>query len=374
MWNRPPTSPGSKAMFSGSCEFEAWATELQHHLDALSRRLVLEQRRSAALAKQNELLRQELKLWFPHALPPRKTRAGIQRGWMETPESKKEMQDASVGCIDTSRLSPLGHDQKEICRHSALEQWVLAVDDRQHFLEQLSTRFMDEVHFLLKDASPAVQADRECVLAACRKFGTALADANITLKADKEVVMAAVQQDGWALQFAERLKADKEVAMAAVQHDGWALQFADNTLRMDKEVAMTAMQQDGWALQFADDALKADKEVVMAAVQQHGPSLEFADNTLKADNEVVMAATTSKGSSFQFADDSLKADRAFVLACVAMNGSALEFAHDMLKTDKEIVMAATASEPCSLKFAKGDLCQDPECLKAAERLKGIYKW
>ena len=57
------------------------------------------------------------------------------------------------------------------------------------------------------------------------------------LFSDKELVLAAVQKSGSALQYASKaLKADKEVVLAAVQQNGRAIEYACLTLQEDEEV------------------------------------------------------------------------------------------------------------------------------------------
>ena len=54
-------------------------------------------------------------------------------------------------------------------------------------------------------------------------------------------VLAAVAQDGWALREAgPALQADKEVVLAAVAQHGWALNWASPELRADKDVVLAA--------------------------------------------------------------------------------------------------------------------------------------
>eukprot|EP01050_Picozoa_sp_SAG11_P014015 SAG11_NODE_1684_length_4449_cov_7.642299_5_plen_84_part_01 len=54
----------------------------------------------------------------------------------------------------------------------------------------------------IRDAAPAVQADKEVLLAAVAMNGTALKYAAVELQADKDVVLAAVAMDGTALKYA----------------------------------------------------------------------------------------------------------------------------------------------------------------------------
>lgn len=65
------------------------------------------------------------------------------------------------------------------------------------------------------------------------------------LCSDKEVILAAVQKAGTALVCASNdLKNDKGIVLAAVKNDGCALRYASASLRIDKDVVLTAIQQD----------------------------------------------------------------------------------------------------------------------------------
>jgi len=111
-----------------------------------------------------------------------------------------------------------------------------------------------------------------------------LAFASDDIRNDKDVVMAAVSKDGSALEFAsDDLKNDKEVVMAAVSNDGRALRYASEDLQNDKEVVMAALSNDGRALEYASDDFKNDKEVVMTAVSECGMALEYASDDFKKD-------------------------------------------------------------------------------------------
>jgi len=158
---------------------------------------------------------------------------------------------------------------------------------------------------------------------------------------DKEVVMRAIQKHGSALVYTtEELQRDREVVLAAIRKGPYALSAVAEELKRDTEVVLAAIQLDGSALTFAADELKRDKEVVMAAVRQNGWALEFAAEERKRDKEVVMAAIQQNATALQFAAEELKRDKEFVMAAIQQNANALRFAAEELKRDKEVVMAA----------------------------------
>ena len=172
------------------------------------------------------------------------------------------------------------------------------------------------------------------------------------LKDDREIVLAAVTKSGSALEFAsDKLKDDKEIVLAAVTKNGFYLQYASNRLKDDKEIVLVAVAEDGQALRYAPDKLKDDKEIVLAAVTNHGYALEYAPDKLKDDKEIVLTAVTNRGYSLQYASTKLKDDKEIVLVAVTNNGDALEYASEKLKDDKEILLAAVANDSSSLRFA-----------------------
>jgi hypothetical protein len=134
--------------------------------------------------------------------------------------------------------------------------------------------------------------NKEEVLAAVSRNGYALRDAPPALQADKEVVLAAVLQRPGALLYASPgLQADKEVVLAAVSQQGNTLMSASPALKADKEVVLTAVSNNGSALQDASPALKADPEVVLAAISQNLRALRFTDPALRGNPEFLWRAS-----------------------------------------------------------------------------------
>ena len=110
-------------------------------------------------------------------------------------------------------------------------------------------------------------------------------------KGDREIVLAAVSKNGSALWFAtEELKGDREIVLAAVSRNGWALQYATEELKGDREIVLAAVSRNGWALQYATEELKGDREIVLAAVSEYGQALQYATNELRADEEMMRHA------------------------------------------------------------------------------------
>mmetsp|Transcript_12288 Transcript_12288/g.28750 ORF Transcript_12288/g.28750 Transcript_12288/m.28750 type:complete len:218 (-) Transcript_12288:68-721(-) len=72
------------------------------------------------------------------------------------------------------------------------------------------------------------------------------------------------------------LHGDRDVVLAAVSRDGSALQHASQNLRGDKEVVLTAVSESGMALEYASDNMRGEQEVVKAAVAANEQALEWA--------------------------------------------------------------------------------------------------
>eukprot|EP01051_Picozoa_sp_SAG22_P012986 SAG22_NODE_1405_length_4491_cov_3.141849_1_plen_1328_part_10 len=148
----------------------------------------------------------------------------------------------------------------------------------------------EDAEYAVRDAAPAVQADKEVILAAVAKDPLAMKHAAAELQADVDV---------WTgkpfVELAMACWSDRSHVLAAVAQNGWALQHAADELRGDKEVVLAAVANNGYALRFAAEGLKGDREVVLAAVAQNGHALEDAAAGLKVDREVVLAANRSSG-------------------------------------------------------------------------------
>jgi hypothetical protein len=63
--------------------------------------------------------------------------------------------------------------------------------------------------------------------------------------------------------------ANKEFVLEAVRKNGSALEYASKELRGDKEVVLEAVKQDGLALNYAREELRNDKEVFEKAMLQN---------------------------------------------------------------------------------------------------------
>ena len=147
---------------------------------------------------------------------------------------------------------------------------------------------------------------------------------------DREVVLAAAAKDGSALEHASpALRADRELVLRAAGFD--------NT---DRTAVLAAVNKGAWVLSCASEVLRADQDVVLAAVARDGRALEYASEVLRASREFVLTAVTKNrsGSCLQYASEPLKSDKEFVAEALAKNLDALMHAPNAFKTDKEFVL------------------------------------
>ena len=159
-----------------------------------------------------------------------------------------------------------------------------------------------------------------------------------------------VEKEGpYALEDApKRLRSDKEFMLEAVKRYGSALQFASWALQEDKEVVLAAVTSCGGALEYASDELRDDKEVVLVAVKNPDTDefdlpaypfspLQYASDRLKADKEVALAALRARLGQAKtdalfrvwFDDGGLMTYRAYMRLDEATRHKVLDYVQDM---------------------------------------------
>ncbi|CAK9060148.1 Uncharacterized protein SCF082_LOCUS31727 [Durusdinium trenchii] len=225
----------------------------------------------------------------------------------------------------------------------------------------------------LKSVPELLRNDRELVIAAVTKKGSALQFVSADLKNDKEVVLTAVKQSGPALKYAaEDLRKDKEVVMAAVRQNGYALEFAVEELKNCKDFVLAVMKLNGKALQYTKEKFKGDWEVAMAAVENSGTAIKYASEKLKKEKELALAAVTQNGNSLEYVCTELR-HRDVAMIAVQQRGYALKFVPDDLKNDPELVLAALKSDGTAWQFASRNIRKDQEFLvRAVEATKASW--
>eukprot|EP00755_Sulcionema_specki_P026043 Sspe_Gene.84715::Locus_55611_Transcript_2_2_Confidence_0.667_Length_1243::g.84715::m.84715 len=149
------------------------------------------------------------------------------------------------------------------------------------------------------------------------------------LSGDKKVILAAIQCYDNVLEYAApALQADRDVVLAAVCSSGTGrdLQHASRALRNDREVVMAAVKRRGMALEYASPSLRGNRSVVLAAVSQKGDALQFADVTLLSDEEVVLRAVMQSGTALRYAASPMRGNKKVVSAAVKTSNHALKYA------------------------------------------------
>ena len=194
-------------------------------------------------------------------------------------------------------------------------------------------------------ADKTLKEDNEIVLSAWNKNG----HAKICIKKMEIItIMNIIYQKikftikmlkySYNLKYAsDNLKKDKDIVLTAVRKNGSALEYASEELKYDKDVVLATVIQNGLALIYASEELRNDKDVVLAAVNQNGDSLYYASKDLKSEKDVVLAAVTQNGLALGFSDQNLRSNKKLILVALNQNGFALKYASTELQNDLEIL-------------------------------------
>ena len=113
----------------------------------------------------------------------------------------------------------------------------------------------------LEFASPDLQGDPDVVRTAVRDRGMVLQHASPALRADPETVLAASKDWHMWKHVEPALCADREFMLRALAKDGSALEYAAVELRADRELVLAAVREDEYALQFAAADLQRDRQL-----------------------------------------------------------------------------------------------------------------
>ena len=104
---------------------------------------------------------------------------------------------------------------------------------------------------------------------------------------------------------------DREILLAAVTKKGTALYFASEELRNDREVVFAAVSNDGYAIKYASEELRNDREVVFAAVSNNRYAIKYVGEKLKNDSEILAIANVQKNNNISNSDESIFDDLPF---------------------------------------------------------------
>ena len=210
-------------------------------------------------------------------------------------------------------------------------------------------------------------------MAAVRQNGFALYDASEALRANREVVLAAVLHYAKALGYASaELRNDRELVFEAVSRDGASLEFASEAIRDDMQewtaregILRTALQSDGRALQFLSSRLRADQDIVMGAVTRNGDALKYAATELKNDRDVVFMAVQEPKNLF---DGRVQQYRGSPVHRRHL-GNALAFASDEQRSDPIVCLAAILHNPKAELYISEDLHFDSDFQSARQLIE-----
>merc|ERR1719313_3044121 len=135
---------------------------------------------------------------------------------------------------------------------------------------------------------------------------------------DRPTILAAAKANGNALAHAGPFRDDKEVVLAALGRSGSALQYASEELRGDREVVLGAVSAYGPALAYASDTCRADPDIVRAAVTAHPEAL--ACSPLRKDQAFVISLAETNPEALAHVEPDLWLDTGFVARVAAVSG------------------------------------------------------
>ena len=210
-------------------------------------------------------------------------------------------------------------------------------------------------------------------MAAVRQNGFALYDASEALRANREIVLAAVLHYAKALGYASaELRNDRELVFEAVSRDGATLEYASEAIRDDMQewsaregILRTALRNDGRALQFLSSRLRADRDIVMGAVTRNGDALKYAATELKNDRDVVFMAVQEPKNLFDGRVQQYRGSPVYRRHL----GNALAFASDEQTSDPIVCLAAILHNPKAELYISEDLHFDSDFQSARQLIE-----
>lgn len=127
--------------------------------------------------------------------------------------------------------------------------------------------------YALEFASEELRSDPEVVMTAVKQCGAAFKHCLGDARESREIAIAAVSCDEVQCLDAvpERFQNDREVVLIAVAKWGSALQHASEPLRADREIVLTACRAEPSAFEYASLELRSDRDFVQEAMKQLDP-------------------------------------------------------------------------------------------------------
>lgn len=245
----------------------------------------------------------------------------------------------------------------------------------------------------LQHASPELQADREVVLSAVRENGYALKYASAALRDDREIVLAALHKQAHAqrvlLLASPAMQCDRDVVLATMKLNGRNFCDVPEQFEEDKEVVMAAVQSSHWLpLRQVPDCFLGDREVVAASIQNVPEYLRDAAEELRHSPEMLAAVrpywldrARRWPHSLAEAPEEFSEDEEFMELVRSSwqprlsreSGSprsGLQSAPPCVRSDRAMVRSALEQDPRDLCFAAGPLREDLELTMLAVSLDG----
>jgi uncharacterized membrane protein YqjE len=176
----------------------------------------------------------------------------------------------------------------------------------------------------MRYASLKLKSDRKFIIDAMKIRPRVYLNASCELQKDKELVIMYLKKSkivGAFQLIPYEFYNDRDVMLEAVNRCGTALAFASDYIRRDKQIVLAAVIENSYAIYYASYELKEDKEIVLAAVKHNGNRLcaTHPSSKLRNDKQVVLAAVKQTGNAIHYASRNLKADKVVVLAAVKQN-------------------------------------------------------
>ena len=292
-------------------------------------------------------------------------------------------------------------------------EWTFSevLDNKEKAIEFIKELSNFDSYYFFKMLSSRLRDDKEVVMIAVKKDGSALEVASDRLKDNFEVVMTAVKNCGYALDFAsDRLKDNEEIVSNSLD-EGSNIIYASERIRNDRNFIIESAKNivnrtdlsiflstenikeslkynidvlkilapkfkffsserdletkdmnilyelakiNGYVLSYIDKNL-LDKKLLKLAFVQNGLSIRCLSEAEKekwVDKEIGITAINSSWKALRYLPEKLKDDRDIITLAIQQTGEALKFASDRLKNDLEIVDEASKSYPKILEVCK----------------------
>jgi hypothetical protein len=226
-------------------------------------------------------------------------------------------------------------------------------------------------HPSLLIAMPELATNRDFVLAALRLGGErnnlqALIGRLGAFYGDREVMLLAVQRDGSALRLVTGAAAsDPAIALAAVRNDGLALQYARGA---NRELVLAAITQNPEAILFAPEAVQREPGFAEEAAE-HGSIVSFGLSTHPRAAAIYARAVEVNGMALRSVPAPLLAQHPeWIESGLRQNGRAAELANveQAIAANPQLALTAVRATP-DVVFSLPDamLQAHPELLREA---------